>query len=72
MHNYDFGSYGGPGYQSAPGDPDGGGPRQPGAGEGLRGARARADMRNAPAGQDVRQPHIRVVVHDHRRDPGQA
>jgi len=28
MHNYEFGSYGGQGHQSAPGDPDGGRPRQ--------------------------------------------
>jgi hypothetical protein len=45
---------------------------EPGTGEGFRGARARADMRHAPAGQDARQPDVRVVVHDHRRHPGQA
>ena len=51
---------------------DRGGPGQPGLREGLRGPRAAGDVRHSPAGKRPRQARIRVIVDDHRRDPGQA
>jgi len=45
---------------------------QAGLREVFRQPRAADDMRHAPAGQDRGQPHVRIVVDDHRRDPGQA
>ena len=50
----------------------GGGGGQPGTRQGLRGPRAVGDMRHPPADEGPRQPRVRVIVDDHRRDPGQA
>jgi len=45
---------------------------KPGLREGLRGPRAAGDVRHSPADERPRQARIRVIVDDHRRDPGQA
>ena len=45
---------------------------QPGFGEDLRGPGTAGDVRHPPADEAADQPHVRIVVHDHRRDPGEV